>query len=762
MSSSVQKKYKPSPEEANPLHPVHDYPPLLPLDVIDADPVSLNDPDQSFLAQLVLAMRALDLDLAIQHAVLHLDKNKKNPAVLNLIGALYLQKRDDKNADKYLTQAARYSTADAKIINNQACVHLLRGAYRTAELLLTGGKRVIKGSFAEYDYNLALALGMQAKSVDAEFALNQALLQEPLIEGYILRARLSYSTGDVPAVEKNLLEGLHHFPTAALIQYYLASVHLVKGDLSTALQYASHALDQEPKNRHYAILYAAIMNNISFDGYNQNQIRLITACLENPGANTGLLSQGWHSLFVHCPIWKDACAAGKDFMFQQAGQIIDRLKAEQRLNDPFILLALRYMILKGEQSERVFLALRHAYLDRFINAPEKIDDQDLSLLSALACQCAFTEYAYYESVDEQQKLGALLKTPHDNSSSPTLLLVLCLYRPLLSLMTEDQAMTLHHQPWFEQIVRDQVINRRTELELMANLTQLTPINDDISRAVEQMYLENPYPAWLSTQYRGNVDHLKLAPQKQNRNQMLIAGCGTGHHAIMSSLSFENMQVLAIDLSRRSLAYAKRKTNELKLPHIEYAQADILELGNLNQRFDIVESVGVLHHLADPLEGLRIILNLLKPGGMIKLGFYSEIARTAMIAARKEIARLEYQATPEGIRQFRHDVLSNPDTHPARYLLKNGDFYTISTCRDLVFHIQETRYTLPQIKEMLANHGLEFHRFNLDIPAMSGFKKRFSGEKDTQNLDLWHQYETEFPNTFANMYQFSAIKRNDRK
>ena len=82
-------------------------------------------------------------------------------------------------------------------------------------------------------------------------------------------------------------------------------------------------------------------------------------------------------------------------------------------------------------------------------------------------------------------------------------------------------------------------------------------------------------------------------------------------------------MLAIDLSMASLSYAKRKTAELGIENIEYAQADLLKLGSLGRTFDVVESAGVLHHLENPFEGWQVLLSLLKPHGLMRLGFYSE-------------------------------------------------------------------------------------------------------------------------------------------
>ena len=74
------------------------------------------------------------------------------------------------------------------------------------------------------------------------------------------------------------------------------------------------------------------------------------------------------------------------------------------------------------------------------------------------------------------------------------------------------------------------------------------------------------------------------------------------------LSFcPNSAVTAVDLSRASLAYAQRKTSELGITNVKYLQADILNLGELGQGFDIIESAGVLHHMNDPMAGWRVLV-----------------------------------------------------------------------------------------------------------------------------------------------------------
>src|ERR1051325_8984636 len=85
-------------------------------------------------------------------------------------------------------------------------------------------------------------------------------------------------------------------------------------------------------------------------------------------------------------------------------------------------------------------------------------------------------------------------------------------------------------------------------------------------------------------------------------KILIAGCGTGKHPFWIAQCFPDARILAIDLSRANLAYARRKTREEGLPNIEYGQADILKLAGIGRIFDRIDAVGVLHHLADPEAG----------------------------------------------------------------------------------------------------------------------------------------------------------------
>ena len=95
-------------------------------------------------------------------------------------------------------------------------------------------------------------------------------------------------------------------------------------------------------------------------------------------------------------------------------------------------------------------------------------------------------------------------------------------------------------------------------------------------------------------------------------------------------------------------------------NVEFAQADITKTAAIGRSFDFIDASGVLHHLADPWEGWRVLLSLLRPGGMMQVGLYSELARQNVVAARALIAERGYRPIPEDIRRCREEIMAADD------------------------------------------------------------------------------------------------------
>jgi SAM-dependent methyltransferase len=350
------------------------------------------------------------------------------------------------------------------------------------------------------------------------------------------------------------------------------------------------------------------------------------------------------------------------------------------------------------------------------------------------------------------------------------LLAVAAYFPLYTLPGAGALLQGSWPKAVRETLRQQVEEPAEEARLKEAMPRLTAIENRVSAAVQQQYEQNPYPRWVKAPVAEEMPSLDMALRqefplaalhnfkKKGPLDILIAGCGTGQHSIQIARRFPTARVLAIDLSLASLGYAQRKTGELGLGNLQYAQADILKLGVQQGRFDLIESVGTLMCLEDPLAGWKILLSLLRPGGLMRIGLYSELARRCVVAARDYIAGKGYQGSSvEDIRQCRQDLIAMEGDALMAQLSSLGDFYTVSECRDLIFHVQEHRHSIPQIKGILEELGLNFIGFALEPAVARRYLARFSDDPARTNLDYWGRFEQENPDTFTGMYQFLVQK-----
>lgn len=422
--------------------------------------------------------------------------------------------------------------------------------------------------------------------------------------------------------------------------------------------------------------------------------------------------------------------------------------------------------------ERLLTSIRFALLQAATRpaGEDRIDDEVLNFCGALAHQCFINEYVFTNIAEEAEQAERLRDELAEAlaagaSIAPLPVLTVATYFPLHSL---PGAETLLGRNWpvpVSDVLAQQVQEPRQERAYRDAIPRLTAIDDAVSLAVQQQYEENPYPRWVHTPSviaATTIDrHLRAAfpsapfrPLENDGMDILVAGCGTGRHPIQLARTYENARVLAVDLSLSSLCYAKRKTPADVADRIEYAQADILKLGTLDRSFDMIDSSGVLHHMADPLAAWGTLLTLLRPHGFMRVALYSQIGRREITAARAFIAQRGYRSTSGDIRRCRQDLLNSP----FKSVATAGDFFSISECRDLLFHVQEQQLTIPRIKSFIAEHGLTFIGFEFEPPAQRHYRAVFSqaGWSST-DLDRWHDFETKNPGCFAAMYQFWVQK-----
>jgi SAM-dependent methyltransferase/tetratricopeptide (TPR) repeat protein len=439
-------------------------------------------------------------------------------------------------------------------------------------------------------------------------------------------------------------------------------------------------------------------------------------------------------------------------------------------NDLFLRCAMEATTLPSVQLEMLLGYARAELLRLAVEQGEdegEIDDHIVAFACALARQCFINEYVYAQAEAESGLASALRDRLLQDLASgaaitPLSLAVVAAYFPLHAM---PMAEALLRRDWPASVAGLLQVQLREPLEEAGErpaIAALAPIKDGVSLQVMRQYEENPYPRWTinplnafaADQARGRT--IPIA-ERQAELDILIAGCGTGLHAVEIAQVYPNARVLAVDVSLTSLAYARRKTRELGLRNIEYAQADILELGTIDRTFDLIESVGVLHHLAEPTAGWRVLVSLLRPGGRMCIGLYSHLARRVIAEARAHIAARGYHATAGDIRRCRQDIIREAEHW--KILTRVKDFYSMSGCRDLLFNVMEHRFTIPEIAAFLNDNDLSFLAFEpFDDPTViEKFHEQFSGTADEADLDQWHRFEADHPETFWGMYIFMVGK-----
>lgn len=100
------------------------------------------------------------------------------------------------------------------------------------------------------------------------------------------------------------------------------------------------------------------------------------------------------------------------------------------------------------------------------------------------------------------------------------------------------------------------------------------------------------------------------------SSVLEAGCGVGAQTIPLALRSPQARFTSVDVSAVSLAEATRRVAAAGITNVEFQQADIFALPFDAASFDHLFVCFVLEHLARPVEALKVLKRLLRPGGTI--------------------------------------------------------------------------------------------------------------------------------------------------
>ncbi len=251
----------------------------------------------------------------------------------------------------------------------------------------------------------------------------------------------------------------------------------------------------------------------------------------------------------------------------------------------------------------------------------------------------------------------------------------------------------------------------------------------VAERVRAFYEEHPYPPpvesldkyrrlWQDPQRRRADYHLFWPARAYSEDySILIAGCGTSQ-AAKHALRWPGARVTGIDFSETSVRSTLELKRKYRLDNLTVRQLPIERAEELRTTFDQIVCTGVLHHLADPMAGLRALRAVLDREGAMHLMVYAPYGRTGIYMLQQFCALLGVQASDAEIHDLMGALQALPAGHPLEALLREApDFRDEAALADALLHPQDRAYSVPQFLDYLMNGALTFGRWVRQAPYL---------------------------------------------
>jgi len=136
----------------------------------------------------------------------------------------------------------------------------------------------------------------------------------------------------------------------------------------------------------------------------------------------------------------------------------------------------------------------------------------------------------------------------------------------------------------------------------------------------------------------------LSPEDWRGKLFLDVGCGMGRNSYWP-MTYDAAGGVAIDVDERSLASARRTL--ASCPNVEVRACSAYAIGDI-ERFDIVFSIGVIHHLEAPEKALAAMAKAAKRGGKVLIWVYGRENNGLVVHVLTPLRKLLFSRLPIGL------------------------------------------------------------------------------------------------------------------
>jgi SAM-dependent methyltransferase len=256
-----------------------------------------------------------------------------------------------------------------------------------------------------------------------------------------------------------------------------------------------------------------------------------------------------------------------------------------------------------------------------------------------------------------------------------------------------------------------------------SMNMQNPLSDIVSSQYQKWMYPEPIfdlELWLKTNWQWfdpSHAHRMFWPDRNKKAglDILIAGCGTNQAAVFA---FNNPQskVVAIDVSQPSLNHHQFLKDKYEMKNLELHLLPIEQATELNSKFDLIVSTGVLHHLDDPQKGLDALAQCLRRDGVIALMLYAKYGRIGVEMLQSVARDLGLDQNEQSLKIVREMLSALSPNHPIKsYLDIAPDLGFDAGLVDTFLHGRDRSYSIQDCQHLVQSAGLSFQDLFLKSP-----------------------------------------------
>ncbi len=245
-----------------------------------------------------------------------------------------------------------------------------------------------------------------------------------------------------------------------------------------------------------------------------------------------------------------------------------------------------------------------------------------------------------------------------------------------------------------------------------------PRNDVVARQYQQwLYPEqiSDLAEWSAANFDW-IDpvhaHRIYWPDREYNAEMdiLVAGCGTNQAACFAFTN-PSAKVVATDVSQPSLDHQQYLKDKHGLENLELHLLPIEDVAALGLDFDLVVSTGVLHHLADPRQGMAALAGCLRRDGVVSAMVYGKYGRIGVDLLASVFNQLGLCQDDSSVKMVRDTIAVLPADHPVRSYLKFAwDLRSDAGVVDTFLHGRQRSYSVEECLDLVTSSGLVFQEW----------------------------------------------------